>query len=127
MAESKEPLQLDPFGPRLSLRNRHAMTLAGNFLPRKDNLPQAEEELFEVEEDIQGMCHCHWQPDAERCGTAIIVHGLEGSSGSQYVIGTPNKPGQPGMKVIRINSHNGGGAEEHTPTLDHCVTPGDWA
>jgi len=111
--------------PRRFLRNRHAMTLAGNFLPRKDNLPQAEEELFEVEEDIQVMCHCHWQPDAERCGTVIIVHGLEGSSVSQYVIGTANKAWHAGMNVVRMNMRNCGGTEKLTPTLYHSGLSGD--
>src|SRR5260370_2236852 len=125
MAERQELLQFEPFVPRRFLRNRHAMTLAGNFLPRKDNLPQAEEELFEAEEDIQVMCHCHWQPDAERCGTVIIVHGLEVSSVSQYVIGTANTAWHAGMNVVRMNMRNCGGTEKLTPTLYHSGLSGD--
>jgi uncharacterized protein len=101
------------------------MTLAGNFLPRKDNLPQPEEQLFEVEKDIQVMCHCHWQPASQRRGTVIIVHGLEGSSFSQYVIGTGNKAWDAGMNVVRMNMRNCGGTENLTPTLYHSGLSSD--
>lgn len=101
------------------------MTLAGNFLPRKNALPQAEERLFQVEEDVQLMCHCHWQPQPASRPTVIIVHGLEGSSLSQYVIGTGNKAWDAGMNVVRMNMRNCGGTEKLTPTLYHSGLSGD--
>jgi predicted alpha/beta-fold hydrolase len=51
--------------------------------------------------------------------TLIIVHGLEGSSRSQYVIGTANKAYAAGMNAIRMNMRNCGGTEALTPTLYH--------
>ena len=66
MAENpKEPI-FDPFVPRRYLRNCHAMTLAGNFLPRKNKLPAPEECLYRVDANTQVLCHCHWQEDAEQ-------------------------------------------------------------
>jgi hypothetical protein len=47
----------------------------------------------------------------------VIVHGLEGSSDSQYVIGTGSKAWDAGMNVVRMNMRNCGGTEHHTPTL----------
>src|SRR5437763_3596920 len=79
------------FTPRRFLRNNHLQTLAGNFLSRKNHLPPPEERLFQVEENVQVLCHCHWQPQREGRLTIIIVHGLEGSSLSQYVIGVGSK------------------------------------
>src|SRR5206468_2495075 len=88
------------FRPKRGLRNAHAQTLAGNFLPRQSALPAAEERVFQVhpEEGAQVLCHCHWQPAGNGEGnkkqdalTVIIVHGLEGSSESKYVIGTGSK------------------------------------
>lgn len=117
--------QFEPFVPRRFLRNRHAMTLVGNFLPRKSDLPEPEEQLFQVEADIQVMCHCHWQAEPASRPTAIVVHGLEGSSLSQYVIGTGSKAWAVGMNVVRMNMRNCGGTENLTPTLYHSGLSGD--
>jgi predicted alpha/beta-fold hydrolase len=123
-AEPQVP-QFEPFVPRRFLRNRHAMTLAGNFLPRTNDLPEPEEQLFDVEEDIQLLCHCHWQPSPQSRPTVIIVHGLEGSSLSQYVIGTGGKAWKAGMNVVRMNMRNCGGTEKLTPTLYHSGLSAD--
>ena len=97
--------------------NGHAQTLAGNFLPRRNQLPPAEERLFEVEEGVRVLCHCHWQPIRLQAMTLIIVHGLEGSSESGYVIGTGSKAWRAGMNVVRMNVRNCGGTEKLGPTL----------
>jgi len=125
MVEKHNLPDFEPFVPRRFLRNGHAMTLAGNFLRRKNLLPQAEEQTFQVEEDIQVMCHCHWQQAPESRPTVIIVHGLEGSSLSQYVIGTGSKAWAEGMNVVRMNMRNCGGTEKLTPTLYHSGLSGD--
>ena len=122
---AQPPIQFEPFVPRRFLSNRHAMTLAGNFLPRFNGLPEPEEQLFAVEEDIQVMCHCHWQPSPEKHATVIIVHGLEGSSLSRYVIGTGSKAWTAGMNVVRMNMRNCGGTEKLTPTLYHSGLSSD--
>ena len=117
----------DPFVARAYLRNRHAMTLMGNFLPRKSNLPEPEARLYRVAAETQVLCHCHWQPDAERRATVIIVHGLEGSSLSQYVVGNAGKAWNAGMNVVRMNMRTCGGTGELTPTLYHSGLSGDVA
>lgn len=111
--------------PRRFLRNRHAQTLAGNFLPRANALPSAEEQLFQVEEEVQVLCHCHWHPEPEHHATVIIVHGLEGSSLSQYVVGTGSKAWTAGMNVVRMNMRNCGNTERLTPTLYHSGLSSD--
>ncbi|MCU1285887.1 MAG: Alpha/beta hydrolase [Acidobacteriales bacterium] len=67
------------------------------------------------------LCHCHWQPGERKQNalTVVIVHGLEGSSESQYVLGTGSKAWLTGMNVVRMNMRNCGGTEELTPTLYH--------
>jgi predicted alpha/beta-fold hydrolase len=69
----------------------------------------------------QILCHCHWQHESVRPfrPTAIILHGLEGSSNSQYVVGNANKIWQSGGNVIRMNMRNCGSTEHLTPTLYH--------
>lgn len=125
MAEVSSDPVFEPFVPRTYLRNRHAMTLAGNFLPRKNNLPKAEECLYRVEEETQVLCHCHWQPEAEHKPTVIIVHGLEGSSLSQYVIGNASKAWDAGMNIVRMNMRTCGGTLQLTPSLYHSGLSSD--
>jgi predicted alpha/beta-fold hydrolase len=125
MAEIPSGPVFDLFVPRTYLRNRHAMTLVGNFLPRKNNLPKAEETLYRVEAETQVLCHCHWQADAERKPTVIIVHGLEGSSLSQYVIGNASKAWDAGMNIVRMNMRTCGGTLQLTPSLYHSGLSSD--
>ena len=107
----------EPFQARRALRGGHAQTIAGNFLPRRNQLPPAEERLFHVEPQVQVLCHCHWQPDRSSAVTLVIVHGLEGSSESGYVIGTGSKAWCAGMNVVRMNMRNCGNTESLGPTL----------
>ncbi len=115
------------FIARRFLTNGHLQTIAGNLLSRPDHLPPPEEQFVEVSPahgsqiSTQIRCECHWQPQEDRAlrPTAIIVHGLEGSSRSQYVIGNANKLWQAGCNVVRMNMRNCGGTERLTPTLYH--------
>jgi predicted alpha/beta-fold hydrolase len=121
------------FRPRRYLRNGHLQTIAGNYLSRVDDLPAPEEQLVEVSPATTNqiaslvLCHCHWQPEAVRAErpTAIIVHGLEGSSNSQYVVGNSNKLWHAGCNVVRMNMRNCGGTEALTPTLYHSGLSSD--
>jgi predicted alpha/beta-fold hydrolase len=121
------------FHPRRFMQNGHIQTILGNFLPRPNLLPPPEAQLVEVspasEDQIssQVLCHCHWQPVEVRASrpTAIIIHGLEGSSNSQYVVGNANKLWLAGANIIRMNMRNCGGTEHLTPTLYHSGLSGD--
>ncbi|MEO6120291.1 MAG: alpha/beta fold hydrolase [Terriglobales bacterium] len=115
------PTTENRFIPRRGMANAHVQTLAGNFLPRTSLLPPPEERLFDVEPEVQVLCHCHWQPEEKKHDalTVIIVHGLEGSTSSKYVIGLGSKAWAKGMNVVRMNMRNCGGTEELTPTLYH--------
>jgi hypothetical protein len=101
------------------LRGGHVQTFASFFLSRRIALPPAEKRLIEVEPGVQVLCHCHWQQDRENALTVIIVHGLEGSSESQYMLGIAAKGLGAGMNVVRMNQRNCGGTDELSPTLYH--------
>jgi uncharacterized protein len=131
------PSHAADFRPRRFFRNGHLQTILGNYLPRADRLPPPEAQLVEVSPakgveagdqiSSQILCHCHWQPIEVRAArpTAIIVHGLEGSSNSQYVIGNANKLWQNGCNIVRMNMRNCGGTEQLTPTLYHSGLSND--
>jgi uncharacterized protein len=129
--ENTWPPEFPPFHPRRWLTNGHLQTIAGNFLPRQNHLPPPVAELVEVS-PARGtqiasrvLCECHWQPADARSArpTALLLHGLEGSSESQYVIGNANKFWSAGFNVIRMNMRNCGGTRYETakltPTLYH--------
>ena len=73
------------------------------------------------------LCHCHWQANAGQCLTVLLVHGLEGSSRSQYVLGNSARAWAAGCNVIRMNMRNCGGTEDLSPTLYHSGLSGDVA
>ena len=105
--------------PRRGLRGGHLQTLASFFLPRRIALPPAERRLIEVEPGVHVLCHCHWQQDRGSALTVIVVHGLEGSSESQYMLGIAAKGLAAGMNVVRMNQRNCGGTDALSPTLYH--------
>jgi uncharacterized protein len=107
------------FSPRRGLRGGHRQTLASFFLRRRLDLPQPEARRIEVEPGVKILCHCHWQNDRRNALTVIIVHGLEGSSDSQYMAGIAHKGTAAGMNVIRMNQRNCGGTDCESPTLYH--------
>ena len=130
------------FKPRRWLSNGHLQTIVGNFLPRVDHLPAATTELVPVPLPFEMqvmpsavaldrllpskvLCHCHWQADVQDAATVVLVHGLEGSSHSQYVIGNANKLFAAGCSVVRMNMRNCGGTDALSPTLYHSGMSGD--
>src|SRR5208283_2951179 len=71
--------------------------------------------------------HCHWQASRAYALTVIIVHGLEGSSDSQYMLGITKKGLAAGMNVIRYNQRNCGGTDALAPVLYHSGLSSDVA
>lgn len=115
MNEKRLTLQ---FEPHALVRNGHAMTIAAAYWPRRFALPQPEARLFRVAEDTQLLAACHWQEGKRKDVPVIaIVHGLEGSCDSNYVLGIAEKAYLRGFHVVRLNQRNCGGSEKFTPTL----------
>src|SRR5579864_8763334 len=97
-------------------------------MPRRIHLPPAEERLVEVAPGIKVRCWCHWQPhDRAEALTLIVVHGLEGSSDSQYMLGVARNGLAAGMNVVLMNQRNCGGMDHFAPTLYNSSLSGDVA
>ncbi|MDR3411915.1 MAG: hypothetical protein P4L87_13385, partial [Formivibrio sp.] len=115
------PDWLTSFEPRRGLSNGHLQTLVGNYLPRAPFRLAAVAETVVVDpaDGSRVLCHCHWQPDQQRAArlTVVLVHGLEGSSDSQYIRGIAARAWAAGFNVIRMNMRNCGDTDELTPTL----------
>ncbi len=127
---------LTPFTPRSFLRNGHLQTLAGNFLPQQTALCLS-----------RNLCWLRSKARFAATGPASVslplplaagggskrsgsrsffIHGLEGSSNSQYVIGNTARALAAGFNVVRMNMRSCGGTDEisadHLPlrTLGRC-------
>lgn len=121
--------KLHPQGymPPAWLRNPHAMTLVSRYWPRPALLKgiPTDARLFTVSPDSKVLGWCHWQANARRHPTLILLHGLEGCAESQYMLGLTRKAWWAGCNVIRLNQRNCGGSEHLTPTLYNGGLTGD--
>jgi uncharacterized protein len=116
-----------PFHPHPLLKNGHAMTIAAAFWQRRFVLPPAEDRYFQVDPESKLLGHCHWRQGKEKSAPLLVlVHGLEGSSDSNYMLGMAEKAWQRGFHVIRLNQRNCGGTEKLTPTLYNSGMSGDY-
>lgn len=122
------------FQPHPWLRNGHLMTIAATFWRRKfPRLPAGVPRLFDIDPALpmggpetpsersgtQVRADCHWQKNPGEHATLLLVHGLEGSSDSGYILGTAEKALLAGFNVVRLNQRNCGGTEHLTPHLYH--------
>lgn len=101
--------------------------MASFWLRRRIQLPPAEERLIEVEPGISLRCLCYWQAHREIPLTLILVHGLEGSSDSQYMQGIARSGLAAGMNVVLMNQRNCGGTDHFAPTLYNSSLSADVA
>jgi len=118
---------MKPFEPHPLLRNPHAQTLALAFLLRRfPRLPRSVPREFEIEPGSRIRGECHWQKVPRERPTLVLVHGLEGSSESGYMLGLAERAFVAGWNAIRLNQRNCGGTESLTPTLYNSGLSGDY-
>ena len=120
---------LTPFAPRRGLFNGHLQTIVGNYLPRPKFTLQSNVEAIEVDpaDGSRVLCHSHWHAGADmgKRLTLVLVHGLEGSSNSQYIKGLTMRAWSAGCNVVRMNMRNCSDSDNLTPTLYHSALSGD--
>jgi len=120
--EAARVLASESFNPHPLFRGGHAQTLAAFAWPRRlrhRGHRLDEPRLFEVEPDVRLLAHCRWQRRREAHPTLLLVHGLEGSSSSVYMLSTARRAYEAGFNVLRLNQRNCGSTEHLTPTLYH--------
>jgi predicted alpha/beta-fold hydrolase len=118
---------MDTFESHPLLRNPHAQTLVCAFLPRRfPRLPRSISREFETEPGTRIRGECHWQAKPQEHPTLVLVHGLEGSSQSGYMLGLAERAFAAGWNAVRLNQRNCGGTESLTPTLYNSGLSGDY-
>jgi predicted alpha/beta-fold hydrolase len=119
---------LTEFAPPPWLRNPHLQTIAGNFIRRRWWLPEAEPRLVPVDDPeavaagyppTQLLALCHWQPERRLRLTVLLLHGLEGSADSGYVLSNASRAWAAGCNVVRMNMRSCGGSDALAPTIYH--------
>jgi len=118
---------MENFEPHPLLRNPHAQTLAAAFWPRRfPRLPRSTARDFVTEPGTSIRGECHWQASPRERPTLVLVHGLEGSCESGYMLGLAERAFAVGWNAVRLNQRNCGGTESLTPTLYNSGLSGDF-
>jgi predicted alpha/beta-fold hydrolase len=118
---------MNVFEPHPLLRNPHAQTFAATFWPRRfPRLPRGTAREIETEPGTRIRGQCHWQAESRERPTLVLVHGLEGSSDSGYMLGLAERAFAAGWNAVRLNQRNCGGTESLTPTLYNSGLSGDY-
>jgi predicted alpha/beta-fold hydrolase len=102
----------------------HAQTIVSSkHFPRRRAFRKEralyESRLFEVEPGTRVLLKCRWQSERRAAPTLLLLHGLEGSTDSLYVLGTGQKAYRRGFNVVGMNMRNCGGTEHLAATLYH--------
>ncbi len=117
------------FEPYPGLRGGHWQTIAGALWRRTyAAVPDERESRYlDMADGTRILLRFDWQSDRLFCPTALLVHGLEGSDASQYMLGTADKLVAAGWNAVRMNIRNCGDTEHLSPTLYHSGMTGDLA
>jgi predicted alpha/beta-fold hydrolase len=109
---------LRPFSPYF--RNAHLLTLAGNFWKRPSGEGRfpTRQVFYPGEPGTQVLVEEN-RPEGPSRGEVLLLHGLEGSSRSGYMVSQGLALAEAGFVAHRVNMRSCGGTEHLTPTLYH--------
>ena len=132
LREVARAFRAKPFVPPRLVRGPHAQTVAASVQPGRhrsfrEESALYESRLFEVEPGTRVLLRCRWQAERRRAPTVLLVHGLEGSTESLYMLGTAQKAFRAGFNVVGMNMRNCGGTEHLAATLYHSGLTQDFA
>jgi hypothetical protein len=113
-----------PFEPLF--RNPHLLTIVANFYPRKYDeaaFPK-ERRLIQTDPDTKVLVETQY-PRGEAKGHVVMVHGLEGSGESGYIVSMAWAAVNAGFITHRFHMRTCAGTERHCKTLYHAGLTGD--
>lgn len=116
---------LEPFDPLVS--NPHLLTIAGNYWPRNLDTVRfpVTARYFDTEPGVRILVHSQ-DPEGERRGDLLLLHGLEGSSEAGYAQSAAQAALSAGFAAHRMNLRSCGGTEAYSgPTLYHSGLTSD--
>ncbi len=120
---SWQSVYVPAFNPPKWMRNPHFQTILSARLPRRFRTGWTSWEPLEISLGNEGalLAEVSWQPGKKEGSPALIlIHGLEGSARSPYMLGISKKAYARGFHSVRLNMRTCGGTEHMTPTL-YCA------
>jgi predicted alpha/beta-fold hydrolase len=107
------------------IRNPHALTILGNFWPRKLDFSAFPEEarLYRTEPDVQVLVQSQRPPHP--VAELVMVHGLEGSGDAGYMRTLAHAALSSNIAAHRFNMRTCGGTARLCPTLYHAGLTSD--
>jgi uncharacterized protein len=114
-----------PFEPLF--KNAHLATIAGNFWsrPKVERLWPVQDVHYEPEPGVRTLVRMHSPRDPHPQGEVILVHGLEGSSESGYMLSMAAAALRAGFVVHRWNMRGCGDSPWHRKANYHSGQTGD--
>lgn len=113
------------FQPPTWLRNPHAQTIAGRLLRERLRGRYVRQRLETADGDfldVDGLDGGGLAPDAPVC---LVLHGLEGSSNSGYVVATCDRLRRSGVRPFALNFRSCGGEPNRRLPSYHSGATGD--
>jgi hypothetical protein len=113
-----------PFEPLF--RNPHILTIAANFYPRKydDAAFPKQRQLIQTDPDTQVLVETQ-HPRGEAKGHVVMVHGLEGTGESGYIVSMAWAALNAGFITHRFHMRTCAGTEHLCKTLYHAGLTSD--
>src|SRR5580704_14077187 len=103
---------IPPFEPHPLLRNRHAQTLAGTYLPAGQYPYAARRHRVEVGDKDAVVVHDDLPPDWPADGrVAVLIHGLAGCHSSPYMARVAAKLNAAAVRTFRMDMRGCGAGE----------------
>jgi uncharacterized protein len=115
-------MQFDPI-----VKNPHVLTILGNYWPRGYDFsvfPPGEARYIQTEPGVQVLVETQ-RPAVPPRGEVLLLHGLEGSGRSGYMISMSHHALSAGFTVHRFHMRTCGGTEHLSPTLYHAGLTSD--
>jgi uncharacterized protein len=124
-----EPFTLRPFRPAWWLPGAHAQTVAGRYARRFRDVHYRRERLETPDGDFLDLDHARvdGHPVPDDAPVALVAHGLEGSSGSSYVLETCRAFAAAGIAAVAINFRSCSGEPNRTARFYNAGDTADLA
>ena len=129
-ARAPEPFVPRPFHPARWLPGAHAQTIAGKYVRPKTGVAYRRERFDTPDGDFLDLDFAvvEGKPDLPAdAPVVVVIHGLEGSAQSGYVLETCRAAYEHGMRALAMNFRSCSGEPNRTRRFYHAGETGDLA